>query len=189
MVLRVHKKTGYISQDAKIRIYDHRNRPFYFKRVNNGFICFNLPKGVYYTNNAIKELAKPVVYSLPEIPQPNRYKKLPEKPFKIRFGVNPNKCSVLFMKNEIFFDNQFKQYPKGFIEFIIRHEYGHFLYGGFARGSAEYDKAEANCDTLARRLMLIEGYNPSQLDIITRLTLSSKQGLRLQCSYEQMKKA
>ena len=166
-------KTGYFSYDPLIKIFDNENKPFYVCPNKNGVIKFNLPRGVYKTENKIIKLASPVKYKLETLPKRTVKRKLPEN-FKIVFAENPNKCSVFHELGIIIFDNSFKEKPKFFLVFIKLHELGHYFYASKDKNpmSKEYQINEAYCDKFARRKMLELGYNPTQIQHAINYTLT-----------------
>ncbi len=153
-------------KSARLRIYDDTGREFYFKDNVNGTICFNLPKGSYFSNCPLTRLAKPVVYVLPKFPRRNVFFAMP-KSFNVKKGNNPNKVSVLLNTGDILVDSKLCALPRPTLVFFLYHELGHYLYRG------EGLKSEMNCDTFAQRQMLKRGYNPSQTWTASHCTLSA----------------
>ena len=160
-------KSGFICSEPLVLICDENGKEFYRKENTSkkGYIHFNLPSGVFNTQNNLHP-AKFRVYPLPALAKANH--KRETKPFKIVFAENPNKCSINTTTGLVVFDNSFKDKPKYMIEFILWHEYAHYFYSGHGQ------KSEMNCDRYAQRQMLRCGYNPSQISKAIALSLSDK---------------
>jgi len=151
----VKKKSGFISFDEVVKIYDANGVLFYFKENRNGKLHFNLPTGIYSTlnnlhNSSIRN------YKLYKLPKGNNIKTLPKK-FRIVYIKNPHKCSVDNKSHTIYFDLSFKKSPLPIKDYIKLHELGHYFYSG------EGQKSEILCDLFSANQMLIVGYNPSQI--------------------------
>jgi hypothetical protein len=163
MVLKNQYKGGFVCSEPLILICDENGREFYKKENKRGYIHFNLPSGTYHTQNILN--AAPFRrYPLPPLAKENHLKE--QKPFKIVFANNPNKCSINTASGLVVFDYSFKDKPKYIIDFILWHEYAHYFYSGNGQ------KSEMNCDRYAQRQMLRQGYNPSQITTAITLTLS-----------------
>jgi hypothetical protein len=148
--VKIETITGF-SSDSPVLIWEDKGgkRPFYqFPNETE----FNLPRGIYYTENKLKTLKKPLKYLCPKLPEREKNIKIPVKNF-LFFTENPNKCSVMKKENGtfIYMDNRFKTYPRPMKVFILFHELGHYLY-----------YSEDFCDIFSADLMLKKGYNPSQ---------------------------
>ena len=143
---------GFASLDQLIQINDVNGRPFYFfPNTSRQRITFNLPSGIYFTDNNIEELEQPLEYILPELPKKEKSGEFPEN-FDIEIMENPNKCSVDIESGLIIFDTElFKKWEKPKINFVLFHELGHCYY-----------KTEWKCDLIAASKMLEMGFNPSQ---------------------------
>jgi hypothetical protein len=155
MNLRVNKKTGFYCQDENILIFDDKGQIFYERKSDRKNNAFNLPKGNYRTANTLKKLSKPVSYSFPTLPQPERNGILPKKVI-LRKGDNPNKCSIVRDDRRriavIFADHAIFNLPRREKEVIMYHELGHCFY-----------QTESKCDLFAAYHLIKKGYNPSQL--------------------------
>ena len=156
MILRVDKKTGFLSLYPVTEIYDKNGIPFYIKKRKGKELRFNLPKGEYLTRQNFSVLPEPIKNKIPNLPEPNQRTRLP-KEFKIFFIDNPYKCSVNPEKGLIYFDKSFKKLPKPVIDFVKFHELGHYFYRG------QGQKSEKLCDLFAGCVMLQLGYNISQV--------------------------
>jgi len=173
--ISITNKTGFFSPDRELKIYDKDRKPFYFHNKEGGRV-FNLPKGVYYTFNKVKPLKRPKKYNL-ILPKKERNIKKPKK-IKVYFGNNPNKASIVLKKGIILMDTSFKKYPRFVIEYVLQHELGHYYY-----------KSETGADSYARVQMLKKGYNPSQIGMSSRITLSPSSKQRIKKCYNYLKKA
>lgn len=167
MEITLNNKTGFINRSpiSPIIIRDIRGIVFYdTSKLKKTVRTFNLPAGKYIIEKGnIKKLKKPVHYRLPLIKNSERNIK-PPFDFKISFENNPNKCSIFWNEKKIIFDSSFLQAPMNQLFFILFHEYGHALY-----------KSEDLADLCAVRLMLIRGYNPSQIGQAPLHSLSTQQ--------------
>lgn len=163
--LFVDKKTGFRVTDVykPIIIRDERGISFYnTEPLVPKTTEFNLPPGEYYVDSgAFVKAAIPVWY--PRKPMPFQQRIFMPDPgkFKIEFGINPNKCSVLWDEGVILFDESFLDRPRNEVDFILGHEMGH-----------RYYKTEAYCDLYAANLMLKWGYNPYQIGMSSIDSLS-----------------
>lgn len=156
--LTVTRPTGF-KTTGDVRIYDLEGKPFYFFN-SKGPVHFNLPKGVYKIETSLTpcEFRK---YRLPNLPKYERTLPLPKK-FTIRYGENPNTCSVFLREGYILADNSLKDLPIPARTFIYFHELGHYFY-----------VSEPKCDLFSARVMLERGFNPSQVAEAPRITLKS----------------
>jgi hypothetical protein len=170
MKLVLKNKTGFMNKTplSAVIIADSRGIIFYnTTEIKRPVSMFNLPSGEYtIIKGNIQKLRKPVHYRLPSLPSPERNIK-PPFDYRILFAENPNKCSIFWDRKEIVFDSSFLQAPQYELFFILFHEYGHALY-----------KSEHLADLAAVRLMLIRGYNPSQVGKAPITSLSTAQGKR-----------
>lgn len=167
--LNVNKKTGFVCHSDALVITTPDGNLFYFRERKNKSFSFNLPKGAYFVNCKIDELQKPVSFRHIKLAKPNMLTPLPSK-FKIIYTENPNKCSVDMNKGIIYFDNEYLNYPKYYIDYILFHELGHYRY---RNGLSRSKHVENNCDAYADRCMLIEGYNLSQIRAASKFVLSN----------------
>lgn len=144
---------------GNVRIYDRSGRPFYFFNAE-GPVHFNLPKGEFLTENSLTPCPFRK-YRLPKLPKYERTLPLPKK-FTIRYGENPNTCSVFLREGYILADNSLKELPTPARTFIYFHELGHYYY-----------TTEEYCDLFSAREMLKRGFNPSHIAEAPRITLRS----------------
>jgi len=183
--------SGFCSFDSVISITDQRGRPFYyFRNPNRNRVTFNLPAGIYYTDNRVKRLNKALRYELPELPKPNRWMKRPED-FELKVEDNPNKCSVYLEKGIIIIDPALIELPQPMLTHVLQHELGHYQYGAKGQASRK-DKMfyEVCCDKFAAKQMCEHlGYNPSQSFYSTNICLSEGQAERKQELYNYLKQA
>jgi hypothetical protein len=170
--LKLHTKTGFRIRDvfAPVLVRDFRGTLFYstewlVPKVKE----FNLPAGDYLVmSGAFSPMENPVKYPLYPLPKFERNRNKPYN-FKIRFGNNPNKCTIFWDKRTIFFDNSLKEIPLPELDFIKFHEYSHSRFA-----------TEVYCDLMAANYMLVKGYNPSQIREAPIKSLSEKQFERKQ---------
>jgi hypothetical protein len=169
-MVKLEKKTGFVNLDKfiPIKILDERGILFYdTSSLKEPVKIFNLPAGQYNViSGRIGKLKEPVQYNLPSLPEKERRLKAPFD-FTIFFDENPNKCTVNWLKKTIVFDTNLKTLSKPELFFMLYHEYGHALY-----------HTEKYADLMAAKLMLIRGYNPSQIGNAPLTSLSHYQYLR-----------
>jgi hypothetical protein len=80
---------------------------------------------------------------------------------RIVFSKNPNKCSIDVYSGTLIFDSDFfKKLNIAQLYFILSHELGHYFY-----------YTEHKCDAFARAIMLLLGFNPSQIIASANSTL------------------
>ena len=156
------EKTGFLVKSLPVIILDDNGKIFYdSSKVEKKIRAFNLPRGKYeLAKGKIQKLNKPVSYPFYPMPKRERFRKLPND-FKIVFGTNPNKCSILWNEKTILFDESMKNLTKPQIYFILFHEFGHHKY-----------KTEKYCDLFAANMMLKHGFNPSQIGLSSIHSLS-----------------
>jgi len=83
---------------------------------------------------------------------------------RVLFRNNPNKCSIDVNSGTLIFDkNFFKQLNIVQLYFILSHELGHYFY-----------YSEHKADAFARFVMLMLGFNPSQIVAAASSTLIDK---------------
>lgn len=122
---------------------------------------FNLPVGIFNINGKF-EVSKPIDYT-------EKIKFLrPEKKVKFLgikkevFTENVNKCSTFIDKGLIVWDKDFYNSLNPLMRKFVRgHELGHYFYF-----------TEKKCDYFSRCMLLIQGYNPSQVNACTYSTLA-----------------
>lgn len=169
--LIVDKKTGFDVTDiySPIIIRDHRGILFYSTEpLIPKVVKFNLPMGVYYVDRgSFREAREPREYPKIKLPHRQRYFFANPANFEIRFGANPNKCTVNWDNKYVLFDNSFKDKPLSQIDGIFFHECGHRFY-----------TTEKFCDIYSVKCMLNEGYNPSQIGSAFIDSLSDAQEVR-----------
>lgn len=164
--LKVEKKTGFCCNDSnEVVIYDHKKKLFYQRKSDRKQSCFNLPSGVYFTNNNLSQLSTPVSYSIPKLPKIEREGIIPKKVI-VRKGDNAHKCSIIRDDKRriavIFADRKIFDLPKVQQEMIMLHELGHCFY-----------ETEYKCDLFAASYLIKRGYNPSQLALSTFYSLGN----------------
>lgn len=172
------EKTGFETR-LPFTIFDERKITFYAdsftnKIEKNETLKFNLPKGVYFYNGSFTKLPKPVEY--PSIELPPKERNFDAKRYKIKFGVNPNKCTVNHLLNTITYDNAFRKAPEYILADIFFHELGHRFYS-----------TEKFADLYATKRMLELGYNPSQIGRSAIISLRSESLERKIAKVESLK--
>lgn len=178
--LTLDKITGFRVKDPTqpILIRDGNGQIFYDTEILVPKVkYFNMPAGVYFVDRGyFTEALEPRQYELSDLPKPERRRRAPTD-FKIEFGYNPNKCSVIWDEKRILFDNSFREKPQYEVFFILFHEYGHALY-----------ETEKFADLYAANMMKLRGYNPWQICMAHLNSLSSEQYERKQFINEQLLK-
>lgn len=157
-------KKGYITTDNLIQIFDCNMYPFYMYDFT-GFKkkIFNLPKGIFYTDNNLQPLKRCKKFKLKNMPNKEYlFRSYPER-WQIYFSHNPNKCTVNYPLGKIYLDNRYKHCARVIFDFIIFHELGHCFFA-----------TEKYADLFAANLMLLKGYNPSQTQIAPLKALSDR---------------
>lgn len=148
--LVINKKTGLFSKAAKVVILDENNEIFYSYNPKGGL--FNLPKGIYYTENELLQV-RPLNYKIPTLPLLPKRTKLNISDFTVILTNNPHKASIYLEMGEIRIDKNFWQrINKVQREYVLSHELGHLFY-----------VSEKQADLYAAKKMLEVGYNPSQI--------------------------
>jgi hypothetical protein len=159
-LISIENKTGFVDKtNPFVAIYDINGKPFYIHDTKNK--PFNIPKGVYFTNNRLTVLPKPVKYLTLKLPTRERIR--PKKKLTYNFQpFNPNKAQINTLTGDVYIDKNFWDnltLPEKC--FLIAHEKGHFLY-----------TTETFCDLYAAKKMIKEGFNPSQIAKAINSTLS-----------------
>lgn len=162
MILTVNEISGFSCLDPLIKVYKRNNGELFYIYNNkkNKCVKFNLPVGVYFTENNLNELKKPVNYKKIILPPKERDLKKPEN-INVNYVDNPNKCTIFLSSGEIFLDNSFKNFPSFVRLYVLFHEIGHYHYN-----------TEKFCDLFAAKNMLERGYNPSQIYFASKFSLS-----------------
>lgn len=161
--LSLQTKTGFRTKNH-FEIYDVNGNLFYSsdftnKIANGETLYFNLPLGDYTFNGQLEKLQTPVKYRKIDLPYPERF--IPRGDYDIQFGDNPNKCTIYYDEELILFDNMFKSAPLYIIAGIYLHEMGHHYY-----------ESEELADLYMVKMMLKEGYNPSQIGYLPLMSLT-----------------
>lgn len=163
--LNLDKKTGFVSV-LPFTIYDSTGILFYSSDFTNkidkgGRLLFNLPAGDYKYNGVLRKLDRPVSYKLKSLPTKER--RIKKGKYIVKFGDNPNKCTIFYGPRIILFDNSFKKMPLYVRYAIYFHEMGHHFY-----------KTEKYADLYAYNKMLKLGFNKSQIGLSVLSTLTNK---------------
>jgi len=164
--LILEKKTGFMSR-LPFDIYDNKGLLFYdssfTSHIAGGEVLrFNLPIGIYTYNGNLIKLDNPI--PVMNISLPFRERNIDTgKKYKIRWGINPNKCTIFYLTGEILFDSSLQDLPLYVRYGIYYHELGHLYY-----------KTESKADFFAAKRMLELGFNPSQIGRTLLIGLSEK---------------
>jgi hypothetical protein len=161
--LRLEEKTGF-STSLPFTIYEPDGKVFYSSdftdKIEKGErLEFNLPAGQYKYDGSFIKLPYPV--PVKSITLPLRERNLAKKRYEIKFGDNPNKCTIFYDEGLILFDTSFKSKPLYIKYTIYFHELGHHWY-----------KTEWKADLYAAKMMLDKGFNPSQIGMASLESLS-----------------
>jgi hypothetical protein len=148
LIIKINKKEGFFCP-SDVLIFTPDGLIFYEKKNQKEGVYFNLPKGEYYTNCKLNKIGF-INYELPKLPPKEKNKSIGK--FKINIAGNPNKASIFINSGKIIIDNEIMNKNKYVWVFILLHELGHYFY---------YN--EHSCDLFASRIMLKNGYNPSQI--------------------------
>jgi hypothetical protein len=165
MIFFVENKTGFCSRDLQVNIYDSTGKPFYHKKNVKGVLFFNLPQGEYETENKLFYLKKPITYSVPKAPKPE--KNISFRDLKVNLLSEEQiggKARIDTIEGQMDLSEKIFMYPKPIWRKIFFHELGHHLY-----------YTEKYCDHFADLCLLKMGYNPSQLFSGTVCSLKPKE--------------
>lgn len=152
MKIEITEKSGFHTTDKFLRIYDGQGRLFYFFDMKPGRhdLHFNLPPGVYTTNNNVRR-GSVRKYKLPSLPKKER-SYTPPRELKISYANNPNKATIDVTRGTVVLDYSIQNLSRPQKVYILYHEKGHHFYA-----------TEHYCDLYAMRQMLRDGFNPSQI--------------------------
>jgi hypothetical protein len=163
--LKLEEKTGFSSL-LPFTIYELNGQVFYSSDFTDHIsagrrLDFNLPAGEYKYDGSFTKLSSPVPVVSVTLPMHER--NIQKKRYEIRFGENPNKCTIFYDEGVILFDNSFRNKPLYIKYAIYFHELGHHWY-----------KTEWKADLFSIKKMLDKGFNPSQIGLASLETLTSK---------------
>jgi hypothetical protein len=163
--LVLKQKAGFLNlyPSQPVIIRDFRGKLFYSTEGLRPVQKFNLPEGQYYIDQGKIKMIRFIPPKLNRLPTPERNLKPPFN-FSIVFDYNPNKCTIRWKEKIIVFDNSLRDYTLPELYFILFHEYSHALY-----------KTERFADLCSANMMLIKGFNPSQIGAAPITSLSEKQ--------------
>jgi len=170
------------SNDTPIKIYDSRKKLFYFHPNKEKNICFNLPKGEFFTENLFRQQPfKPYeIYQMPNF-------SVDISKFNLIEGKNPHKATITPSQKKILIDSSIINHEYSpCLTFVLLHEIYHTVVGGNkkdANGNIIFN-AEASCDNFAKNWMLSHGYNPSQIKVVKELILSDNH--RKECLHDSL---
>ena len=163
--LILEEKTGFVSS-LPFCIYETDGQVFYSSEFTDKIakgerLEFNLPAGNYRYDGSFIKLPFPI--PVRHITLPPKERNYTPKRYEIRFGVNPNKCTIYYAEGLILFDNSFREKPLYIKYAIYFHELGHHYY-----------RSESKADLFSIKKMLDKGFNPSQIGLASLYSLSSK---------------
>jgi hypothetical protein len=168
--MHLGQKTGFriLKPEKEVIIRDNNGRLFYTTEYKTPKVkFFNLPAGDYLVDSGVfKSMQSPVDYPLMPLPPKQRNRPIP-KDFRLVWGRNPNKCSIIWPEKKILFDVSLQEYTKPELDFIKFHEFSHANY-----------HTEKYCDLKAANYMLLKGYNPIQIGVSQIDSLSGRQSDR-----------
>lgn len=160
----------FFTSDKDVTIRDAQKVFFYYHDNSNGALTFNLPKGIYFTENKVKRLPD----FAPYVPFPEYESPYNLDEFKIVVGHNPHKATITPSKRQILVDRKIAAIKyKPALAYMLAHELGHCMYGGSkydSTGRMTFD-AEQACDDFAERWCMSHGYNHSQVTIAKHILL------------------
>jgi hypothetical protein len=170
--IKLFHKTGFKIRypETEVIIRDENGLLFYSTECKTPNVKeFNIPIGEYWIDSGyVKSTFLPVNYPYIPLPKRERYNKPSPFGFKIVYGNNPFKCSILWLKKAILFDASLLDYTRPERDFILCHEYAHQMY-----------RTEKYCDLKAANLMIEIGYNPiqigmAQIDSLSNMNIDRK---------------
>lgn len=163
----------FFSRDNNVLIRDVENNMFYQHPNERNCITFNLPVGVFYTDNELLEQPDFIPYE--------KFKsvdfKFNPKEFSITVKQNPNKATINTFFKTIVVDPSILEFNYApLLTFLLGHEMAHLIVGGntYDKNSVLLFDAEKACDDISRNYMLSHGFNPSQIKIASELLLRSR---------------
>lgn len=169
----LNEKTGFKTTSPCVLIYEN-GMPFYARNVDANGLKFNLPAGEYDVKHGDLDQCEPIAYPLMKIGAPTNVTPFP-KNMELVWQPTEHKCQIDVHKNKIYADPIFKTLPKYVFRWVYGHELGHFWYKAFPwSGKAERLQAEKDCDIFSGNLLLMEGYNPSQIRSAIDLAISNR---------------
>jgi len=175
--LILEHKTGFLTS-VPFEIYDNRGMLFYSSDFTDHIaegrtLKFNMPLGIYKYNGSFVKLQNPI--QTPVIKLPPVERTIPRNGgYDIRFGNNPNKCTIFYEPGLILFDRKFLKEPLYIRYGIYFHELGHHYY-----------KTEKYADLYAAKKMLDYGFNPSQVGRVVLESLDKSGSFERQFSMVQ----
>ena len=165
-MLEIKEKTGFKTKSPFLFICED-DMPFYVRVIDEKGLRFNLPAGNYDVKVGEFEQCEPVDYPLIKIDEPYNFTPFP-KALQLVYRPTPAKCQIDTDNGIVYADPMFKKFPKYTWKWVYGHELGHFPYQG--KGI----KSEKDCDIFSANLLLMEGFNPSQIRSAIDLVLSNR---------------
>ncbi|MDE2025574.1 MAG: hypothetical protein KGJ07_03705 [Patescibacteria group bacterium] len=160
------KPATFFTEDSPVKIYDRKNNLFYYHPNEEHDITFNLPAGVFHTDNKLEKLQFFQPYNLMDIGD-YEHKDFPQA--ELLIGDNPNKASIWLDLNRILLDNQIAKHPyQPLSAFVLGHELGHRIWNRSSNANFSTPdgakEMELNCDKYSFNNMMGIGYNPTQVE-------------------------
>ena len=165
MEITLSKITGFKCSEPVIVIQDAKGIFYHMENPTEKEILFNLPSGIFSTENKVEKLPRPLTYICAPLPKPDKN----HIPVEMEFIIcdNPNKCSIDIKTGKVFIDYSLAERETPFLNFVLFHEVGHNYYKGGIH--------EHYCDFFAAKMMLEKyGFNPSQVYFAQEFCLSER---------------
>ena len=157
------------SKERFVEIYDANKELFYSHTPKNK--VFNLPAGVFYSNNNLKIAGAPLLFKAMKLPRADNYCKIAKGDFIATFGNNPNKATIFLDEGKIFIDRKYyESLDTTGKTFVMQHELGH-----------RHFKSETAADAYAFNKLLEMGFNPSQIVKYIDNNLSNTAANQIRC--------
>lgn len=157
---------------GSVVVRDAHGMPFYVMEGRSPNALFTLPSGTYTIEGDVVPLRPMDPKPEPILPPP-----LVAMPANVRveYGHNPHKCSINLERGRILMDRSMLALPSFVRTFILFHEIGHY-----------YHNDEAECDKFAADAMIAAGFNPTQVHMASRMSLSDNADHRKNSTYQYL---
>ena len=152
---------------GRVQVDSEDGTPFYVFDDPAGF-TFTLPAGTYRMDGGslIGKMERRKGHSIAQ----GVRSELPKR-VRIIFAPNPHKACISLRDGVIIVDPSLRALPKFCLVFILFHEIGHYFY-----------QDEERCDLFAAEEMHRRGFNASQIDQATTMTMGNHS--RRSCNFE-----
>ena len=164
-----NKDRSTLTTSEPVYIAERSGKLFYFHPNKQKEITFNLPKGIYFSENLVKRVAEFKPYPKEDYVLKKHVPLEHAKGYKVREGDNVNKGSIKYATKDILIDKKIREDYSPCFEFVYGHELGHTLFDD-----------ERLCDFYAHDRMLDLGYNPTQIQLAKNI-LFKKNLMRKEC--------